>query len=228
MPLAVPLVMAAAEYGGSALLAGGTTAALGSAIAAAPIGTEVATAAEATALSAGSLSGLQLAGLGASTLSGVGQALSGQAQQKSAQYNAQIAANNAIIARQNATAASLEGESNAATESQHTKAQIGGILANQGASGVDVNSGSSLDVRSSAAQTGELNAINIRSQAARQAYGYQTEAVGDQGKEAMYKSEAAMAPIEAGITSAGTLLSGAVNPNNPFGAYLSSQSMGGY
>ncbi len=186
-------------------------------------------AAATTAASAGlfsGISGLQALSLGASALSGLGQAQAGRAASQSAAYNAQIAANNQVIAQQNATAAIQEGEANAGAASQKTKAQVGGILAEQGASGVNVNSGSSVDVRSSAAQNGELNAINIRADAARRAYGYQSEGANDKIQENLDKAESKNASITSGVESAGTLLSGVTNPNNPFGAYLASQSIG--
>lgn len=224
MPVVVPLAMAAAEYGGSSLIAG---AAADTAFSAALAGTGTFAAANtaATAAAAG-MSGLQLAGLGSSLVSSIGQSMQSRAATQSAKYNAAIAANNQVIAKQNATAAMQEGEANASASSQKTKAQLGGILANQGASGVDINSGSSVDVRSSAAQNGELNAINIRADAARRAYGYQTDAAQYGLQEKMDKSEAKNAAISGDINAAGTLLSAAANPSNPFGSYLASQSMG--
>lgn len=229
MPIAVPLVAAAVEYGATTTIGlaaiGGAEAAAG--LGSAAYGSFAAADALAETGAVSSLSGLQLAGLAASTVGGVGQALQGSAAAQSAEYNAKIAANNAIIAKQNAASTIEEGQINSANSSEAARAKIGGILANQGASGVDVNSGSSVDVRSSAAQNGELNAINIRASAARQAYGYQSEAVNASAQEKMDKSESSMDELTGGINAGSTLLSGATNPNNPFGSYLASQSMSG-
>jgi hypothetical protein len=227
MPIAVPLAIAGAEYG---LSTGVGLAAVGGAEAAAGMGTAAYSSfAAADALSAtgavSSLSGLQLAGLAVSTVGGVGQALQGKAAAESSKMNAQIAANNAVLANNNATAAAQEGEQNAASASQASKAKIGGVLAEQGASGVDVNSGSSADTRQSLAQVGELNAINIRADAARKAYGYQTQSVNDTAQASIDKSTATNTQISSGVTSAGTMLSGATNPNNPWGAYLASGAL---
>lgn len=237
MPIAVPLAIAGAEYGGSFLAGTAATAGLAAAAGTAEdafiLGTgtsAAATAAEsafAFAPAAAGMSGLQLAGLAASTVGGIGQAMQGKAASESAAYNAEIARNNQIIANNNATAAIHEGEQNAASSSQGTKAKIGGILANQGASGVDISSGSSVDTRASAAQTGELNAINIRADAARKAYGYQNEGANAAIQEQMDKASAKNEAASSEVASASTLLSGATNPNNPFGAYLASQSIGG-
>lgn len=227
MPIAVPIAMAAAEYGATT---GFGLAAIGGAEAAAGMGTAAygsfaAADALADAGMVSSMSGLQLAGLAASTVSGIGQSLQGRAAAQSATYNAAIAHNNQIVAENNATAAIQEGEANAGASSQGTKAKIGGILANQGASGVDIGSGSSIDTRASAAQTGELNSINIRADAARRAYGYKSDAYNAQVQEQMDKNEAKNAGLSSEVASAGTLLSNAANPNNSYGAYLASQSL---
>lgn len=114
----------------------------------------------------------------------------GKAASNAAQYNSEVAANNAKIAQQNSAYAAAEGEQNTNAALMKTRAEVGAIKASQAASGVDVDSGSAVDVRSSAAETGELNAINIRSEAARKAYGYQTEAAGYSGQAGLDKSAA--------------------------------------
>ncbi len=223
MPLAIPLVAAAAEYGGSTLIA---SAAADTAFSAALAGTGTFAAADAAATTAAAgLTGFQELSLGASVLSGVGQAVNAQATEKSAKYNAAIAGNNAALERQNATTAMQEGEANAAAASMASKAKIGGILANQGASGVDVNSGSSIATRSSAAENGELNAINIRSQAARTAYGFETGATNATAEQNMYESQASYAPIQGAIGEGTSLLSGAASVNSPWSSFAASRGM---
>lgn len=180
----------------------------------------------ALATAGGGISLLQGLSAGASLLAATGQYKQGQATSEAATMNSEIAANNQIIANNNATATIQEGEQNAAVSSQATKAKIGGILANEGASGVDVNSGSSLDVRQSEQQLGELNAINIRSTAARQAYGYQTEATNAGIQEQIDTSTATNAKTTGDIGAGASLLSGVTNTNSPFSAYLNSQGMG--
>lgn len=184
------------------------------------------TTAATTAATAG-LTGFQELSLGASALSGLGSLGTAAATQKSAEYNAAIAGNNATIASQNATTSIQEGEANAAAASQSSKAKIGGILANQGASGVDVNSGSSLETRASAADVGELNAINIRSQAARTAYGFETSGVNDTAEQNMYQSQAAYAPIQGAIGAGTSLLSGAAAVNSPWASLVAGNGLGG-
>lgn len=208
----------------------GTTVAVDAATADALVAGADVAATAGTSISAGTaaagLTGFQELSLGASALSGLGAIGSSIAGEKSARYNSEIAANNAQIASQNATTSIQEGEANAAAASQASKAKIGGILANQGASGVDVNSGSSLDTRASAADVGELNAINIRSQAARTAYGYETSGVNDKAEQSMDESQAAYAPIQGAIGAGTSLLSGAAAINSPWASFAASGGLG--
>jgi hypothetical protein len=87
---------------------------------------------------------------------------SSQAQAASANYQAQVARNNQIIAQQNAVVAKQQGAVSEEAQREKTAQTIGGIEAQEGASGVNPNTGSFLNVRSSAAETGELNALTIR------------------------------------------------------------------
>lgn len=159
--------------------------------------------------------------IGGSVLGALGQMKQGKAASQAAQYNATVAANNANISRQNAINAGHEGEIAAAQAQQETRAKVGAIKADQGASGVDLNSGSSIDVRSSAAQTGQLNAITLRSNAARKAYGYQLEASGQDAQSQLDLSTAKNEKSAGLLNASTTLLSGVGN------AYSIHKSAGG-
>lgn len=149
----------------------------------------------------------------------------GKANSEAAMYAAQVAKNNQQIALQNKAWAASEGNAAVEQAQMATRAKIGAITANQGASGVNINSGSSVDVRSSAAETGQLSAINIRSAAARQAYGFENEAQGDAAQAALDKANASNA-ITAGNTKAeSTLLGGLGSAGANFGNYLSQNSV---
>lgn len=91
-----------------------------------------------------------------------GSAMSAMAAQKSAAYNAQVAANNQTIANQNARLSLEQGTQQEENERLKTGSMISAIGAQEAASGVNPNSGSSLNVKSSAAETGELDALTIR------------------------------------------------------------------
>lgn len=144
------------------------------------------------------------AGVGA-----MGAIQQGQSQAAAAGYNAKVAAQNAGIATKNASYIGAQGEQNVAAEGAKTKATEGAITVNQGASGVNINSGSAVDVRESAAKVGMLNALNVRSQAARAAYGQQVQATSDIAQSQLLRSQQ-KSDIKAGYLNAGaTILGGA-------------------
>lgn len=150
------------------------------------------------------------AGVGA-----MGAIQQGQSQAAAAGYNAKVAANNAQIATENANFVGAEGEQNVASAGAKTKATVAAITANQGASGVNINTGSSVDVRESAAKVGMLNALNVRSEAARKAYGYQTEAASDTAQSQLLRSQQKAAKT-AGFLNAGATILGGVSKGAMF------------
>ncbi len=159
----------------------------------------------------------------ASGASGARQA--GNAASQADLYNAAVARNNATIATNNSQLAAEAGEANTTSALMKTRAQVGGILANQGASGVDINSGSAPDVRSSAAETGQLSAINIRAQAVRQAYGYQNEASAATSQAGLDTAQAGF-DKQAGQTKAETtLLGGLASAGSGFEQYQMASSV---
>lgn len=159
--------------------------------------------------------------VGSSAIQGIGAIQQSQASAAAAGYNAKVAGMNAQIATQNANLTGAEGEQNVGAAELKTKAQVGGITANQGASGEEVNTGSAVNVRESAAQEGMLNALNVRSQAARAAYGYQTQAAGDVAQAGLYRSEQS-ADKTAGFINAGADILGGAGKAVMFSNYLNS------
>jgi hypothetical protein len=158
-------------------------------------------------------------------VSAYGAVESGQASSEAANYQAQVSANNAIIATQNAQQATAAGEAQVTQQQLKTAATVGAIKTNQAASGLDVNSGSNLDIQSSAKELGELDALTIRNGAARQAYGYEVQSVSDVNQGQLQQSEAGQ-DLTAGTIKAGSsILGGASSASSDYGKYL--QSVGG-
>lgn len=236
MAFVIPLALAAMEAAGSAAAAVGTAAA-GTAAAA---GGAAATAGSAAAslgaagitgasAAAGASSALGTASLGLTAAGGlagaVGQIQAGQAQAAADKYNATMARQNANVAKENATIAGQSGEAQAAIQQQKTRALVGSTKANQAASGIDVNTGSAVSVRTSEAELGGLDALTIRSNAAREAYGYRVQ-------ETNYKAQgeldefAAKNAQEAGwVGGVSTLLGAAGTAGSNFAKY---QLTGGF
>ncbi len=190
-----------------------------------------ATAAAAGAGTAGIAGAALAANAGAIALAGtaasaVGSIAQGQAAAQAAAYNAQIQANNAKIATENASLAGAEGSANVEAKSLQTRAKVGAIEANQAAAGIDIGSGSATDVRQSATQVGALEALNIRANATRQAYGYQTQAASDLAQSELDKKESSYDKSAGYLKAGATLLSSA---GNAWGKYSNSNDFtGGY
>ena len=155
---------------------------------------------------------------------------SGKAASDSAKYQAAVAANNATIAQQNATRAGQEGEQQAFIAEQKNRAKVGALMADQAASGIDVNKGSALDIRQSEAQVGQLDAMTIRANAAQKAYGYQVDSASQTANAGMYKAEAKSAKTASYINAATILGSNTAKDYKVGGGYdgfLDNFSIGG-
>lgn len=137
-----------------------------------------------------------------------GQVQASNAASASAKANAQIAENNQQIATNNANAAVQAGNQQAAMSQAKTRASVGAIKASQAAAGIDVNSGTDVDVRSSAADLGELDAINIRGNAAKTAYGYQAQGTSFENTANLDTAQAANATTAGAIGAGSTLIGG--------------------
>lgn len=192
MAFVIPLAMWAASAAASTAATVGTAAvAAGSAVAAA------APAWSTLAMGATALSG----GVGA-----YGAIKQGEAAADAAEFNAETNRQNAEIAKENANIAGQSGAQQAANESMKTRATVGNIKANQAASGVDVLSGSALDVQVSQAELGELDALTLRSNATREAFGYRNAATNYKNEESLNRAEADNDSTAGSINAAGTLL----------------------
>lgn len=104
-----------------------------------------------------------------------GGLVAGEAQQKSAQYNAQVQQNNAVTAQRNATLTMEMGEESAQQRGMQTAQQVGKAKAIAGAAGIDPLTGSASDVESGIGSAGLTDVQTITSNAARGAWGYQTQ-----------------------------------------------------
>jgi hypothetical protein len=149
--------------------------------------------------------GASLAGAG---IGAMGAYESGQATSAAAAYQAQVALNNAAIARQNAELAMQSGEQQVGIQGMKTRAAVGAEKAGEAASGVDVNKGSFVSARAGTAELGALDALTIRSNAAKQAYGYEVAATSNTAQAQLDTFESQQAK-DAGLVSAlGTAIGG--------------------
>lgn len=143
-----------------------------------------------------------IAGVASAGASVAGGIVAGEAQKKSADYNAQIQANDAITAQRNATIASEMGEQAAEQRGMQTAQQVGKAKAIFGASGIDPLSGSASDTEEGITSSGLTDVQTIKSNAARQAWGYQTQSSNFTAQSQLDKQQGA-------DEMAGSFLSGA-------------------
>ena len=146
---------------------------------------------------------------GGSLLSAFGAISKGQSESQMYSYQAQVAQLNSKIAEQNRDYALASGEQEAGRYGMKARQEAGSIRAQQGASGIAVNSGSAVDVQESQAQIAKMDLGTIRNNAARVAYGYSVEAASQTNQATLYGMAASNASKAGNISSLASLLSGA-------------------
>jgi hypothetical protein len=146
--------------------------------------------------------------IGSTLLSGVGSIMQGNAAAASANYNAEIAGQNAIFAEQRAQDAidrgQLEEERVRREGTLVRKAQE----ARYGAAGIDLAYGSPLDAIISSSTQAELDALTVRSNAAREAEDFDREAWNYRSSANMSRMEGKNAKRAGLIGGIGSVLDG--------------------
>lgn len=116
---------------------------------------------------------------------------------------------NASIAEQQATDALSRGQVDEERFRQGVRALIGSQRAGFASQGVDVGSGSALATQADASYLGELDALTIRNNAAREAWGYKVQAQ-DARMGGQYQAQAANAQavstVVGGVGAVGGML----------------------
>lgn len=137
------------------------------------------------------------------------------------EYTARIDEQNAGIADMQAKDATDRGTIEEQRQRLGTRQNIGSTRAAQAAQGVDISSGSAADVQASEAGLGELDALTIRNNAARESWGYNVDAANlrQQAKLARYTGNNAAAGYKA--QSYSQLITGGLNT---YGIYQRSQN----
>lgn len=156
-------------------------------------------------------------------LSAFGQYKQGQAQQeagvaaaKASESEAELADFNADVATRQAGDTLDRGNQQADQFRTQVRGAIGTQRTVQAASGVDVSSGSAVDVQADAAYVGKLDEMTLRANATRAAWGYTVNAL-NYRQQALIDRQKGAAQITAGdasataglIAGAGTLATGA-------------------
>jgi hypothetical protein len=127
-------------------------------------------------------------------------------------YQAGVAKMNQQIALQQADYARSVGEVEAEESGMKTRAEVGMTKATQAASGLNVNTGSAVDVRSSMVELGAFDQNTIRANAAKVAWGYDIEATQDEAQSSLYTMTAATQRMAATAATTGAQMTRAALP----------------
>ncbi|MGH8338189.1 MAG: hypothetical protein ACRETL_15495, partial [Gammaproteobacteria bacterium] len=130
----------------------------------------------------------------------VGTYQQGMFQSKLATYNSQLAT-------QNQQASLTAGTNAEEIKRLQTGKLVGSEEAGTAAGGIDVGSGSPEAVRSATQSAGEMDALNIRYNAAREAYGYSQEAFSDALQSKVAKEDAVNGLVGGLFKAGGSFLS---------------------
>lgn len=150
--------------------------------------------------------------IGSMIVSAAGAGMSAYSQMQSANYNAQVARNNQIMANQNASIVLQQGQQQEEAQRIKTGEMVSAIGAQEAASGVNPNEGSPLNVKASAAETGDLDALTIKYNANLQARNLKYQA-------AMYGSQAQLDTAQGEWGMASSLLGGASSVSSKWMQY---------
>lgn len=126
------------------------------------------------------------------------------AEQKSANYSAKVDENNAQIATYQAKAAATIGSVEEERHRAKVRQMVGTQRAALAGNGLDLGEGTALDLVTETAGLGEEDALTIRYNAMREAWGYNEQAKG-------YKASAGYKRVAGKNAATGTLLTTAAN-----------------
>ena len=179
---------------------------------------------------------------GSAIVGAVSNIEAGQAASNASNYNAALAGYNSQQAMRNAAMVSESGAAKAGMVGRETRANLGSAKARAAGGGLQSNSGSPVDVQQSVAELGHLDALTVRTNAAKEAYGYQVQSTNFQNQGEMDKFEGKQAKTAsyykaassllgagsdaasnyqkfkmAGVGNSGALNSGSLHPNTDYG-----------
>lgn len=161
----------------------------------------------------------------ASTLIGaVGAVQQGKAASDAAKYNAKVADMNARISDRRAIDALERGKIEEQSKRREVAQLRGRQEAAMAANGVDLSFGSPLETLVDTAVIGELDALTVRSNASREAYGFKVDAANKVADGNLSRMNAKASRTAGYLSAAGTLLSGGADA---WGSYRK-RSIGAY
>lgn len=161
-----------------------------------------------------------LALMGGQAVAGaVGQYSKSQAESSMYDYKAGVARNNAIIAERNAVAATDAGNVAGASNDMKTKTLIGTQQTAQAANGLDVGSGTNVNIQQSAKDLGHLDTLTILNNAAKNSAGFRAQGMNFTAESLLDTSAAENAKTSGALSVATSLLGSASSFSNKWLSY---------
>ncbi|MBB3461519.1 hypothetical protein [Rhizobium sp. BK377] len=146
--------------------------------------------------------------LGSTLLGAAGQVQQAKATAEANKYNAQVAEMNAQIAEKQAKDAIERGKQEEQQKRLQTSQLEGRQRAAMAANGVDLSFGSPLDTIVDTAKMGEIDALNVRTNAYREAYGYKVQGTNQLAGAKLDRMRADAAVKGGYLDAVGTILGG--------------------
>lgn len=148
------------------------------------------------------LSIMNVASLASTALGAISSYQESKAQKQQAEYQAAVARNNQIISEQNALAVERQGRERAAQERERAEQLRSRQLVSLAGQGVDVTTGSSVDLLADTAAAAQRDRNIIQSDAARQAFNVRAQGMNQGAQANLFQAQAdAQSPFMAGATS---------------------------
>lgn len=160
-----------------------------------------------------------IGGAGKGILGAFGASQSADATADSYNYKAAVASNNAIIAQRNADAATAAGGVAAQTNDLKTKNMVATQLVTQASNGLDVGSGTNVNVRQSAESIGHLDTLTILNNAAKNSAGFKAQGMNFTAEAGLDTASATNARTAGDISVATSLLGGATSVSDKWLSY---------
>lgn len=164
---------------------------------------------------------------GSGILGAFGASQAADATAASNDYKAQVARNNAIIADRNAAAARDSGNVQAQTNDLKTRAKGGDALVAQAANGLDVGSGTNVNVRNSIEDIGHLDTLTILNNASKNAAGFKAQGMNFTAEGQLDTAAASNARTAGEFNVATSLLGTAGSFSSKWAGYSRSGVFGG-
>jgi predicted subunit of tRNA(5-methylaminomethyl-2-thiouridylate) methyltransferase len=146
--------------------------------------------------------------LGSTLLGAAGQVQQAKATAEANKYNAQVAEMNAEIADKQAKDATERGKQEEQQKRLQTAQLEGRQKAAIAANGIDLSFGSPLDTIVDTAKMGEIDALNVRTNAYREAYGYKVQGTNHLASAKLDRMRADAAVKGGYLDAVGTILGG--------------------